>query len=109
MIAIDWGTTGFRAYRWSSSGSGLLHHLFGVRTRALMGELAPAASASYLSGILVGHELRSSEAMKIHILGAPELAALYGHAASLLGIDTETLDPDAAVRALFRLGGMLRA
>jgi 2-dehydro-3-deoxygalactonokinase len=93
----------------SGEPGGLLHHLFGVRTRGLMGELGPAASASYLSGILVGHELRSSEARKIHILGAPELAALYARAASLLAIDTETLDADAAVRALFRLGGMLRA
>ena len=92
----------------SGEPGGLLHHLFGVRTRGLTGELGPAASASYLSGILIGHELRSAGAKQVHILGAPQLAALYARAAGLLGIDARTLDPDAAVRALFRLGGMLR-
>jgi len=93
----------------SGEGGGLLHHLFGVRTRGLMGELGPAASASYLSGILIGHELRGFEVKKVHLLGTPELAALYAQAAAALGIETEALDPEAAARSLFRLGGMLRA
>jgi 2-dehydro-3-deoxygalactonokinase len=92
----------------SGQPGGLLHHLFGVRTRGLMGELAPAASASYLSGILIGHELRAYEAKKLCLLGAPQLAALYARAAASLDIEARTLDPDAAVRALFRLGVMLR-
>lgn len=91
----------------SGEAGGLLHHLFGVRTRGLMGELAPAASASYLSGILIGHELRASGTRKFGLLGAPQLAALYAQAAAALGIRTEMLDPDAAVHALFRLGAML--
>jgi 2-dehydro-3-deoxygalactonokinase len=93
----------------SGEGGGLLHHLFGVRTRGLMGELGPAASASYLSGILIGHELRAFEVKKVHLLGTPELAVLYAQAAAALGIETEALDPEAAARSLFRLGGMLRA
>jgi 2-dehydro-3-deoxygalactonokinase len=92
----------------SGQSGGLLHHLFGVRTRGLMGELGSAASASYLSGILIGHELRSVEAKSFHIIGAAELAALYSRAAALLGIEAQTLDPEAAVRALLRLGAMLR-
>jgi 2-dehydro-3-deoxygalactonokinase len=91
----------------SREAGGLLHHLFGVRTRGLMGELDAAASASYLSGILIGHELRSQDAKRFHLLGAPELAALYQQAAAVLGIETRTLDPDAAVRSLYRLGVML--
>ena len=87
---------------------GLLHHLFGVRTRVLMGELGAAPSASYLSGILIGHELRSVEAKSAYILGAPELAALYVQAARQLGIAAEALDPRSGVHALFRLGAMLR-
>jgi hypothetical protein len=34
-------------------------------------------------------------------------ATIYARAAASLGIETRTLDPDAAVHALFRLGGML--
>lgn len=91
----------------SGEAGGLLHHLFGVRTRGLMGELGPAASASYLSGILIGHELRAIETRKFGLLGAPQLAELYARAAAALGIRTEALDPNAAVHALFRLGAML--
>jgi 2-dehydro-3-deoxygalactonokinase len=92
----------------SGQDGGLLHHLFGVRTRALMDELGAAATASYLSGILIGHELRSVEAKTAYILGAPELASLYVQAARQLGIAAEALDPRSGVRALFRLGAMLR-
>jgi 2-dehydro-3-deoxygalactonokinase len=92
----------------SGQPGGVLHHLFGVRTRGLMGELAPAASASYLSGILIGHELRTLDARRFGILGAPDLAALYQQAAAILGMTTSVLDSTAAVRALARLGAMLR-
>jgi 2-dehydro-3-deoxygalactonokinase len=91
----------------SGEAGGLLHHLFGVRTRGLMGDLNAAASASYLSGILIGHELRSRGAKRFHLLGAAELTALYQQAAAVLGIQTRTLDPDSAVRSLYRLGVML--
>lgn len=91
----------------SGEAGGLLHHLFGVRTRGLMGELAGAASASYLSGILIGHELRAHGMGRFSLLGTAELAGLYQQAAGALGIETATLDPDAAVRSLHRLGVML--
>jgi 2-dehydro-3-deoxygalactonokinase len=91
----------------SGDPGGLLHHLFGVRTRGLMGELAQAAAGSYLSGILVGHELHAFAQKQVFFLGARELVALYAHAAALLGIESRTLDPDAAARGMFRLGGML--
>ena len=94
--------------RRSGEAGGLLHHLFGVRTRGLMGELGPAASPSYLSGMLIGHELRSQGATQFSLLGAPELAALYQQAAMALGIETALLDPNSAVRSLHRLGVMLR-
>jgi 2-dehydro-3-deoxygalactonokinase len=94
--------------RRSGEAGGVLHHLFGVRTRGLMGELGAAASASYLSGIVIGHELRTFEGKSFNLLGAPELAALYQQAAAVLGIETRTLDASSAVRSLHRLGVMLR-
>lgn len=87
----------------SGEAGGLLHHLFGVRTRGLMGELAPAASPSYLSGILIGHELRAAR-QAFSLIGEPKLAALYLQAARILGIEARTLDATAGVRCLFRLG-----
>jgi 2-dehydro-3-deoxygalactonokinase len=90
----------------SGEDGGLLHHLFGVRTRGLFGELAAPAAASYLSGILIGHELRSaaSGAQAVHFLGEPELVALYARACRYLGRESRILDPLAAARGLFALG-----
>lgn len=93
----------------AGESGGLLHHLFGVRTRGLMGELGPAASASYLSGLLIGHEMRSFPARRFSLIGEPALTRLYQEAAAALGIETETLDAASGTRALHRLGVMLRA
>jgi 2-dehydro-3-deoxygalactonokinase len=87
----------------SGAPGGLLHHLFGVRTRGLMGEIAPAASPSYLSGILIGHEIRVARS-NFALIGEPKLAALYWQAARILGVEARTLDATAGVRSLFRLG-----
>jgi 2-dehydro-3-deoxygalactonokinase len=87
----------------SGDTGGLLHHIFGVRTRGLFGELAPAATSSYLSGILIGHELRSAAVSKVYFLGNPQLTDLYVRAATSLSIETRTLDPNSATPALFKL------
>jgi len=88
----------------SGEAGGLLHHLFGVRTRGLFGELSGSQAPSYLSGLLIGHELRQAgESGKIFLLGTPELAARYSRAADLLGIESEALDAQAAARALWLL------
>jgi 2-dehydro-3-deoxygalactonokinase len=95
--------------RRSGEAGGLLHQLFGVRAKGLVGELDGAASASYLSGLLIGHELRSYDVRNVYLLGAPELVKLYARAAEALGIETHALEPTAGTRALHRLGVMLRA
>jgi 2-dehydro-3-deoxygalactonokinase len=89
----------------SHEPGGLLHHLFGVRARGLFGELADAASASYLSGLLIGHELQAAaaDAATVYLLGAPTLAAAYHQALQHCGRHSVTLDADAAVRGLVRL------
>jgi 2-dehydro-3-deoxygalactonokinase len=89
----------------SGQAGGLLHHLFGVRARGLFGELADASSGSYLSGILIGHELRSAlrRGSRFYLLCAPQLAALYAKAAGALDAEAVTLDPNAVVKGLYRL------
>lgn len=87
----------------SGAPGGLLHHLFGVRTRGLMGEIGPASSPSYLSGILIGHEIRVARS-GFALIGEPKLAALYWQAARILGVEARTLDATAGVSSLFRLG-----
>ena len=91
----------------AGEGGGLLHHVFGVRTRGLLDGLQSGSSASYLSGILIGHELRSRAIREMKLVGEPSLVALYAQAADALGIATKTLDPASGVRALFRLGQLV--
>ena len=92
----------------SGEPGGLLHHLFGVRTKGLMAELDAAAASSYLSGLLIGHEIRAVGQRSFMVLGEPRLAELYSAAAAALGCATERLDATSGTRALFRLGVMLR-
>lgn len=88
---------------------GLLHHLFGTRTRGLFDELPAGSLASYLSGLLIGHELAAESAPSsiVHILGAPHLARRYEQALRQLGRAAAILDPDAAVTGLFHLASFL--
>ena len=84
---------------------GLLHHLFGVRAQGLFGELSQAAAPSYLSGLLIGHELAAIPASvrEVYVLGNHALNALYGAALEGSGRRVIALDPDAALRGLVRL------
>jgi 2-dehydro-3-deoxygalactonokinase len=85
----------------------LLHHLFGVRTLGLMGRLGEAESASYLSGLLIGHEVRAAlpAGALVHLIGAPVLCGLYADAVVAFGGQAAIMDADAAARGLAAIGG----
>jgi 2-dehydro-3-deoxygalactonokinase len=97
----------------AADAGGLLHHLFSVRTRRLFDEIPATGARSYLSGILIGHEV--SAALGAHkpegtvaLLGEPELAALYATALTRRGIATKTL-AETSARGLWRIAGSLPA
>lgn len=94
----------------SGGAGGLLHHLFGVRSLGLFGELADSASASYLSGLLIGHEIRAAagDARTVHLLCTPQLAEAYRQALDALGLESSTLDPTAVTRGLLSLAAHLK-
>ncbi len=89
---------------------GLLHHLFGVRTLGLAGQLGTEAAASYLSGLLIGHELAHAlpPAATVHLIGAAPLCALYARAAGARGARPVRLAEDAAAIGLARIAGLAR-
>ncbi len=95
--------------RRSRDAGGMLHHLFGVRSRGLFGELAETAAASYLSGLLIGHEIRAAGKGKgpVHLLCTPQLAQIYGRALDAMGMESSTLDSNAVTRGLFLLASRL--
>ncbi|MEO8164591.1 MAG: 2-dehydro-3-deoxygalactonokinase [Betaproteobacteria bacterium] len=96
--------------RRSADPGGLLHHMFGVRARGLFGELADTVAASYLSGLLIGHEIRAAHGggRTVHLLCTPQLAEVYQQALDAVGLQSSTLDPTAVTLGLFRLVGLFR-
>lgn len=92
----------------AGQAGGVLHHLFGVRSLNLTGALAEAAGASYLSGLLIGHEVRAALAEArdavVHLVGATELAGLYETAIRAGGRDVRRHAEDAAAAGLHMIG-----
>lgn len=93
----------------SGDAGGLLHHVFGVRARALFAELSGAQAAEYLSGMLIGHEVRQlPHDKRIVLAGEAALTARYARAATLLGLSVVIAPEGAAARGLYRLGRLLQ-
>ena len=95
----------------AAQAGGLLHHLFGVRAEALAGRLGQAEGASYLSGLLIGHEIRAAletvpAGAVVPVIGAPELTALYARAIEASGRMAERINGAAAARGLARIGAL---
>ncbi len=95
--------------RRSADPGGLLHHIFGARSLVLAGGLAETAAAAYLSGILIGHEVRAAlaecQGEVVHVIGTAELTTLYARAIAANGGYPERHDGEAAARGLALIGG----
>lgn len=94
----------------SADSGGLLHHLFGVRTLTLMDRLKEENSASYLSGLLIGHEVRAiiAAGQEIHLVGAAPLCSLYAQTIEACGGSATVEDEDAAARGLASIARRLK-
>lgn len=107
MTGHDIDHAGFdEGVRRAADPGGLLHHLFGARTRALIGELSTSATRGYLSGVLIGHEIRSDlpdAGAPVYICGDESLSELYLRALQLVGIAGHRAAADLAATGLFRM------
>lgn len=87
----------------SADAGGLLHHLFGVRTRVLLGDLPGSGAADYLSGLLIGHTIRAAAPkpplLPVLVIGAPAVAERYVAACGLLEIPAKALTSEKATLA----------
>jgi 2-dehydro-3-deoxygalactonokinase len=89
---------------------GLLAVIFSARTLMLTGQLRPLDTLSYLSGLLVGEELRSALAAyrlrgggPVTLIGDPRLCASYARAFQLFDIPNVGVVEDAATAGLWRI------
>ena len=93
----------------SGEPGGLLNHLFGVRANGLLGAVPNAKLRSYLSGILIGHEVRSALAQEtngtsIVIVGDDALAGLYQTALQSCGKQADIIPSTrATIQGLQRI------
>lgn len=90
----------------AGEADGLLHHLFGVRALGLFGRLDDADAADYLSGLLIGHEVRSAmpAGAAVHLVGAAALCLRYARAVALCGGRASIDEGEAAARGLAAIG-----
>lgn len=92
----------------AGEAGGLLHHLFGTRALGLMGELPAGGTASYLSGLLIGHELQAVlaeglPAGPIHLAGSETLARAYALAFTARGLTFTRHADDIVARGLAQI------
>ena len=97
----------------SQQTGSLLHHLFAVRTLGLMEHLSSQALPSFLSGLLIGEELRSQRQTvqngPVIVIGSSALTMRYTLALEHLHIDCEALDAQATWTGLWALARSLDA
>jgi 2-dehydro-3-deoxygalactonokinase len=95
----------------SERPGGLLHHIFGARTLVIAGRLAEGSAASYLSGLLIGHEVRAALASygrerSVHLIGEESLCRLYARALAACNASHQVASRDAAALGLARIGDL---
>jgi 2-dehydro-3-deoxygalactonokinase len=86
----------------------LARKLFSVRSLGLFGEIAPESLADYLSGLLLGAEIRDALAQspavaEIGLIGEPGLCERYRSALNIAGVRAREHSADAAPRGLWRV------
>jgi 2-dehydro-3-deoxygalactonokinase len=86
----------------------LLHHLFAVRTQGLFDNLEATALKSYLSGILVAHEVMAAQSPQridgpVVLVGDGKLTARYERALAWRGLAYQSAPEDIVVRGLTRV------
>ncbi|MEJ8574825.1 2-dehydro-3-deoxygalactonokinase [Microbaculum marinum] len=88
----------------SGDTGGLLHHLFSVRADGLFDVVPADGLADYLSGILIGHEVREMARMfepdgAVLVVGGGSLTARYASAFEMLGLSMQAVDAERATIA----------
>lgn len=94
----------------SENGHGLLHNAFGTRTLALFERMPKEELSSYLSGLLIGEELRTQSLQavgEVVLIGSSTLTQRYTLALRATGVATRTLGAEATWAGLHTLSGFL--
>ena len=89
----------------------LLHAAFSARTLSLFDRLPPTALPSYLSGLVIGEELRAQDFAALSgpvvVVGSPALTERYELALQGIGVPVLRAGPEAAWRGLWAIARTL--
>ena len=91
---------GVAAARASGAPGGLLNQVFAARTLGLFEQIPGSGLASYLSGLLIGSELRAAVVdhnQPLYVMAGSTLAAHYVRAAQGIGLQALSIDSDSVV------------
>jgi 2-dehydro-3-deoxygalactonokinase len=79
----------------------LVSELFRCRGRYILGALDPACAASWLSGLLIGHEILRGHPgnTRVCFIGSRALLPLYQQACEQIGLPCSTLEAETALIA----------
>lgn len=85
------------------SGDSLMHTAFSARTLALFKRMTPDALPSYLSGLVIGEEMKSQTLRRgdaVVVMGAEALTTRYELAFARLGVSVQRVGTQATWRGL---------
>ncbi len=112
-LMTEEGRSEEEAQRWfddgvqkAKAGMPLLSGFFGVRARALFSEIPEAHTKDYLSGLLIGSEIRDAFKDKdrlVTLIGSGHLIGLYGRVIENFGGTVELSDENLAAAGLYQL------
>ncbi|SER38616.1 2-dehydro-3-deoxygalactonokinase [Faunimonas pinastri] len=100
------------SYALSDGAPGLLQSLFSARTRGLFGEVAADELPGYLSGLLIGNEVREGLAAlrsvgpsptSVTLVGADALVSFYSEAFAAAGLPCKLAGEDSGASGLYRI------
>ena len=91
-------------------GDGLLHTAFSARTLSLFKRMTSEALPSYLSGLVIGEELKCQQLKRgdsVVVVGAESLTTKYEQALSQLGVQTQCVGNQATWHGLRKIADTL--
>jgi 2-dehydro-3-deoxygalactonokinase len=92
-------------------GDGLLHTAFSARTLSLFKRMKPDELPSYLSGLVIGEELKCQQLKRgdsVVLVGAEALTRKYAQALHLLGVQTQCVGNQATWQGLSKIADTLK-
>lgn len=110
MTPWEEGRASFTAASALAAEGTILHRLFSIRAQGLSGELSSHVQPDYLSGLVIGEEIREALALigdgdlrRVYLVCSPELFSRYKVALGVFGVEGFECAPQASFRGMLAI------